>query len=144
MKYFLCRFLFTITISSCALLMHGCGGGGGDGGSSSEQNTRVEKVIGPEGGFTADEIIAIQIKYKISTNQGSNAALFAADFRALPRSILHEFSFDTIDLMGNEQIYTLEIETPSKSLIDMYVKQWREYDQDEYLVLAVGDFTTGK
>ena len=50
MKYFLCRFLFTITISSCALLMHGCGGGGGDGGSSSEQNTRVEKVIGPEGG----------------------------------------------------------------------------------------------
>jgi len=92
----------------------------------------------------AGEIIAIQIKYKISTNQGSNAALFAADFRALPRLILHEFSFDTIDLMGNEQMYTLEIETPSKPLSDMYVKQWREYDQEEFLVLAVGDFTSGK
>lgn len=50
MKYFVCRFFFTIIISFCPLLMDGCGGGGGDEGSTSDQTTRVEKVIGPEGG----------------------------------------------------------------------------------------------
>ena len=57
-------------------------------------------------------------------------------FGALPRSILHEISFDTRDIQGKVQTYVATIETPSRPLIDLYVKQWQEFDQDEYLLLA--------
>lgn len=85
------------------------------------------------------EIIALQLRYKISINQGSTAGLFAADFRSLPVSIVHEVLFETKDADGKNQTYTSEVKTPSKPLIEMYVKQWQEYRQDEYLVLAVYD-----
>jgi len=82
------------------------------------------------------EVVALQLKYKISINQGSTAGLFAADFQSLPRSIVHVISFETADADGRKQTYTSEVRTPSKPLIEMYMNQWREYDQEEYLILA--------
>ena len=82
------------------------------------------------------EFVVLQSKYTISASKDSNDDLFAADFRALPRSIMHEISFDTRDAQGNGQTYVATIETPSRPLIDLYVKQWQEFDQDEFLLLA--------
>ena len=82
------------------------------------------------------EFVVLQSRSKISFSKGSNHALFAADIRSLPKSILHEISFDTMDVDGKRQTYVSKIETPSRPLIDLYVNQWREYDQEEYLVLA--------
>ena len=82
------------------------------------------------------ELFVLQVKYGISINRGSHESLFAADFRALPRSISHEISFNTMDLDGEKRAYVSEIKTLSKPLVDMYVNQWREFDQEEYLVLA--------
>lgn len=88
------------------------------------------------------EFVLLQAQYKISAGKDSSNDLFAADFRALPRLILHELSFDTRDVHGREQTMHATIEVPSKPLIDLYVKQWREFDQDEYLFLA-GQSTAG-
>lgn len=82
------------------------------------------------------ELIRVQARHKISLAMGSTDGLFAADFRALPRSISHEVSVETVDPNGNRQTYTGEISTPSQTLKDLYLKQWREYEQDEYLMLA--------
>ena len=82
------------------------------------------------------EFVLLQAKYEISASKDSTNDLFAADFRALPRSILHEISLDTKDAHGKQQTTVSKIETPSKPLIDLYVKQWREYDQKESLFLA--------
>ena len=82
------------------------------------------------------EFVLLQAKYEISASKDSNNGLFAADFRALPRSILHEISFDTRDVHGKEQTYVAKVEIASRPFIDLYVKQWREYDQEEYLALA--------
>jgi hypothetical protein len=82
------------------------------------------------------EFVLLQAKYEISAGKDAND-LFAADFRALPRSILHEISFETRDVHGvGQKTYVSKIETPSRPLIDLYVKQWREYAQEEYLMLA--------
>jgi hypothetical protein len=88
------------------------------------------------------ELLALQAKHKITLALGSNDGLFAADFRALPRFILHEVVVEAVDANGNKQIYTGEIKTASQSLKDLYVKQWREYGQEEYLMLA-GDSLKG-
>ena len=82
------------------------------------------------------EFVLLQATYEISASKDSNNDLFAADFQALPRSILHELAFDIRDAHGSEQTYISKIETPSKPLIDLYVKQWREYAQEEYLFYA--------
>ncbi len=83
------------------------------------------------------EFVILQSKSKISLSKGSNDALFAADLRSLPRSILHALSFDTVDVNGKKKTYvSRSIEVPTRPLVDLYVKQWREYDQEEYLVLA--------
>jgi hypothetical protein len=82
------------------------------------------------------EVVIIQAKYKIAINTGSNEALFAADFRALPRIIAHEVLVNTTDAENASQIFTSQLNIPSKHLVDLYVNQWREYDQEEYLVLA--------
>ena len=88
------------------------------------------------------EVITLQAKHKISLALGSNDGLFAADFRALPRLILHEVAVEAVDANGNRQIHTGQIKTDSQSLKDVYIKQWREYGQEEYLMLA-GDRLTG-
>lgn len=82
------------------------------------------------------EIAKLQLRYKISISRGSNESLFAADFRSLPRIITHDISVDAADADEIRQTYTLEIKTSPKHLIDLYIKQWREYAQEEYLVLA--------
>jgi hypothetical protein len=82
------------------------------------------------------EFALLQAKYEIIASKDSTNDLFAADFRALPRSILHELAFDTNDAHGKRQTYSSKIETSSKPLIDLYVKQWREFDQQEYLFFA--------
>jgi hypothetical protein len=41
-----------------------------------------------------------------------------------------------VDTNGNRQIYTGEIKTSPQALKDLYVQQWREYGQEEYLMLA--------
>lgn len=82
------------------------------------------------------ELITLQARYAISLNRGTNDALFAADFRALPKLITHNITVNTVGTDDSRQTYISELKIPSKSLIDLYVKQWREYDQEEYLVLA--------
>jgi len=49
---------------------------------------------------------------------------------------LHELSFDTVNVNGRRHTYVSEIETSTGPLKELYVKQWREYDQEEYLVIA--------
>ena len=85
------------------------------------------------------ELVALQIRYKITINRGSSDALFAADLQALPRSILQAVTVNTKTVNGVKQSFTAEIKIPSKPLVDLYVKQWREYDQEEYLVLSGHD-----
>jgi len=82
------------------------------------------------------EFVLLQAKYEIAASKDSTNELFAADFRALPRAIMHELSFDTSDAHGKRETTISKIETVSKPLIDLYVKQWREYDQKEYLFFA--------
>jgi len=82
------------------------------------------------------EFVLLQAKYEIAASKDSTNDLFAADFRALPRLIVHELSFDTKDVHGEQQTFNSKIETSSKPLIDLYTKQWREYDQKEYLFFA--------
>lgn len=82
------------------------------------------------------EFVLLQAKYEITASKDSNNELFAADFQALPRSIVHELSFDTQAEPGTRQTTLAKIETLSKPLLDLYVKQWREYDQAEYLFFA--------
>ena len=82
------------------------------------------------------ELAVLQIRYKISINRGSSDALFAADLQALPRSILQAITVNIKNVNGAKQSYTSEIRIPSHPLVDLYVKQWQEYDQEEYLVLS--------
>ena len=82
------------------------------------------------------ELIKVQARNRISLAMNSTDGLFAADFRALPRSISHEIAVETVDPNGNRQTYTGQIKTLSKTIKDLYVKQWREYGQEEYLMLA--------
>ena len=82
------------------------------------------------------EVIILQARYGISINRGSNEALFAADFRALPRFITHKVSVEALAPDKISQTYSAELKTPSQPLADLYNKQWREYEQEEYLVLA--------
>lgn len=82
------------------------------------------------------EFVVLQSKSVISLGKDSSNAEFAADSRSLPKSISHEISFDTSAADGKIQTYVSKIKTSTKPLIDLYVNQWREYDQDEYLILA--------
>ena len=82
------------------------------------------------------ELITLQSRHKISLGMGSTDALFAADFRSLPKTILYDVIVNTSNDRGKRQSYVAELGTPSKSLVDLYVNQWREYGQQEYLVLA--------
>ena len=82
------------------------------------------------------EFLLLQATYQISASKESNNELFAADFRALPRLILHAIAFETKDAHGNLQTTVAKIETPSKPLIDLYVKQWQAYDQKDYLFFS--------
>ncbi|HAV77105.1 MAG TPA: hypothetical protein DCX53_07110 [Anaerolineae bacterium] len=82
------------------------------------------------------DLINVQIRYKVSINRGSHEGLFAADLHSLPRLISHEISTETMDENGNNRAYISEFKTSTKPLIDLYVKQWREYGQEEYLILA--------
>lgn len=82
------------------------------------------------------ELAVLKIRYKVSINRGSSEALFAADFQALPRFILHAVAVNTMNVNREKQSYVSEIKIPSKPLVELYVKQWREYDQEEYLVLS--------
>lgn len=82
------------------------------------------------------EFLTLQSRHKISLGMGSNDALFAADMRSLPKSILYDVIVNTSNEYGKRQSYVAELTTPSKSLVDLYVNQWREYGQQEYLVLV--------
>jgi len=82
------------------------------------------------------ELITLQSRHNISLAMGTNESMFAADFRALPRLIAHEVAVEAVDATGNRQTFTGELKTLSKTLKDVYFRQWREYGQDEYLVLA--------
>jgi hypothetical protein len=88
------------------------------------------------------EFITLQSRHRISPSMGSSDALFAADMRSFPRSILLDVIVNTSNEKGKRQSYVAELPTPSKSLVDLYVNQWREYGQQEYLVL-VGDVEVG-
>jgi len=101
-----------------------------------DEVTLYGKKLGFPFHLQAGEFIVLQCSYEITAGKDANNALFAADFQALPRSIVHEIAFDTQDVNGSKQTYISKIETPTKPLIDLYVKQWREYDQQEYLFLA--------
>jgi hypothetical protein len=89
------------------------------------------------------EFITLQARHKISLGTGSTDTLFAADMRSLPQSILYDVIVNTSNENGKRQSYVAELATSSKSLVDLYLNQWREYGQQEYLVLAgnnpVGD-----
>lgn len=82
------------------------------------------------------EFVILQLKSKIFVSKGAKEAEFAAEFRSLPKSVLHEISFDTVNVNGRRHTYVSEIETSTGPLKELYVKQWREYDQEEYLVIA--------
>jgi hypothetical protein len=82
------------------------------------------------------EVIILQARYGISINRGSNEALFAADFRALPRFITHKVSVEALAPDQISQTCLAELKTPSQPLADLYIKQWREYEQEEYLILS--------
>jgi hypothetical protein len=94
------------------------------------------KKIGLPFPLQSGEFVLLQAKYEITASKDATNDLFAADIQALPRSILHEISFETNDVQGKRQTTTSKIETASKPLIDLYVKQWREYDQQEFLFFA--------
>jgi len=82
------------------------------------------------------EFITLQSRHNISLGLGSNDSLFAADMCSLPQTILYDVIVNTSNKNGKRQSYVAELATPSKSLVDLYVNQWREYGQQEYLVLA--------
>jgi hypothetical protein len=82
------------------------------------------------------EFLTLQSRHTISLGIGSTDALFAADMRSLPISILYDVIVNTSNDKGKRQSYVAELSTPSQTLVDLYVNQWREYGQHEYLVLA--------
>ena len=82
------------------------------------------------------EFLTLQTRHKISLGMGSTDALFAADMRSLPKTILYDVIVNTSNDRGKRQSYVAELATPSNDLVDLYVNQWREYGQQEYLTLA--------
>ena len=82
------------------------------------------------------ELVTLQSRHTISLGMGSTDALFAAEMRSLSKSILYDVIVNTSNEYGKRHSYVSELATPSKSLVDLYVNQWREFDQQEYLVLA--------
>jgi len=84
------------------------------------------------------ELVTLQARQRISLAMGSNDGLFAADFQALPRLILHEVMVEATDSLGKRQAFWGELKTASKDLKELYYKQWREFDQRDYLMLAGG------
>lgn len=89
------------------------------------------------------EFITLQSRHHISFGRDSTDALFAADMRILPANILYDVIVNTSNKNGKRQSYVAELATHSKDLVDLYQKQWQEFDQMEYLVLSgmrsVGD-----
>lgn len=89
------------------------------------------------------EFITLQSRHHISFGRDSTDALFAADMRTLPANILYDVIVNTSNKNGKRQSYVAELATQSKDLVDLYEKQWQEYDQMEFLVLSgtriVGD-----
>lgn len=85
------------------------------------------------------EVVTLQTRHTISVGMGSNDALFAADMQSLPKTILYDLIVNTSNDRGKRQSYVAELSTPSKALIELYANQWREYDQQEYLILAGQD-----
>lgn len=85
------------------------------------------------------ELITLQARNRISLAMGSNDGLFAADFQALPRLILYEVMVEATDAAGKRQVFWAELKTASKTLKELYYKQWREFDQQDYLMLAGGN-----
>lgn len=82
------------------------------------------------------EFITLQSRHNISLGLGSTDALFAADMRILPKTILYDVIVNTSHKDGKRQSYVAELPAPSKDLVDLYARQWQEYDQMEYLVLS--------
>jgi len=82
------------------------------------------------------EFITLQSRHNISLGRDSTDALFAADMCALPTTILYDVVVNTSNKNGKRQSYVAELATSSKDLVDLYVKQWQEYHQMEYLVLS--------
>lgn len=84
-----------------------------------------------KGGF-----ITLQSRHTISLGTGSTDTLFAADILALPESVLYDVIVNTSNENGKRQSFVAELPVSSRSLVDLYVNQWREYDQQEFLSLA--------
>jgi hypothetical protein len=82
------------------------------------------------------EFVTLQARHNISLGLSSTDALFAADMCSLPETILYDVIVNTSNKNGKRQSYVAELATPSKDLVDLYVRQWQEYDQMEYLVLS--------
>jgi len=82
------------------------------------------------------ELVTLQSKHKISLGVGSTDSLFAWDMKSLPQTILYDVIVNTSNDDGKRQGYVAELTTPSKSLVDLYINQWREFDQQEYLEMA--------
>jgi len=82
------------------------------------------------------EFITLQSRHRISHGMGSNDSLFAADMRSLPKTILYDVIVNTSNEYGKRHSYVAQLAASSKSLVDLYINQWREYGQQEYLVLA--------
>ncbi|HSG41846.1 MAG TPA: hypothetical protein VLA72_01715 [Anaerolineales bacterium] len=82
------------------------------------------------------ELVTIQSQHKISLGVSSTDSLFAADMRSLPKSILYDVIVNTSNDNGKRQSYVAELETPSNFLVDLYIKQWQDFDQQEYLDMA--------
>ena len=82
------------------------------------------------------QFVVLQLRTRIAPGKGASNAEFTVDFQSLPKSVVHEIYVGTKDIKDRTETYPLKIEIPSKPLVDLFVKQWREYEQEEYIVLS--------
>ena len=82
------------------------------------------------------EFITLESRHNIAPGSEATDALFASDMCSLPKTILYDVIVNTSNKNGKRQSYVAELQTGSKYLVDLYVNQWREYKQKEYMKLA--------
>jgi len=83
-----------------------------------------------------NNIVAINLDFKITTDILKTEAQFFADFRLIKKSFALAINLDTINDLAKKQEYKITNEIAWRPLVDLYVNQLRKYLQKEYLRLA--------
>lgn len=98
-------------------------------------NENGKAVIFPKH-IKSGEIFLVKARVSVSVGISQNPAQFAATFRQLTTPFNATILFETLDSIGKNHSYGVKIKISWKPVIDLYINQWQQYYQKDYLRLA--------